>query len=38
LVDVEPRRFCLDPAKVEPAIGPRTKAVMPVDVNGRGAD
>ena len=38
LVDVEPRRFALDIAKAEAAIGPRTRAIVPVDVNGRGAD
>jgi perosamine synthetase len=38
LVDVEPRRFALDVAKAEAAIGPRTRAIVPVDVNGRGAD
>jgi perosamine synthetase len=38
LVDVEPRRFALDVDKAEAAIGPRTRAVVPVDVNGRGAD
>ena len=38
LVDVEPRRFTLDPQRAAAAIGPRTKAIVPVDVNGRGAD
>lgn len=38
LVDVEPERFALDPARVEAAIGPRTRAIVTVDVNGRGAD
>ena len=38
LVDVEPYRFTLDPEKAAAAIGPRTKAIVPVDVNGRGAD
>jgi perosamine synthetase len=38
LVDVEPRRFALNPALVEAAIGPRTRAIVTVDVNGRGAD
>ncbi len=38
LVDVEPRRFALDIAKAEAAIGPKTRAIVPVDVNGRGAD
>ncbi len=38
LVDVEPHRFTLDPVKAEAAIGPRTKAIVPVNVNGRAAD
>jgi len=33
-VDVEPRTFGMDPAKVEAAIGPRTRAVMPVHLHG----
>ncbi len=38
LVDIEPVRFGIDPDAVEAAIGPRTRAVVTVDVNGRGAD
>jgi perosamine synthetase len=38
LVDVEPHRFGIDPDGVAAAIGPRTRAVVAVDVNGRGAD
>jgi perosamine synthetase len=38
LVDVEPVRFGIDPDGIEAAIGPRTRAVVTVDVNGRGAD
>jgi perosamine synthetase len=38
LVDVESERFAIDPERVEAAIGPRTRAIVPVDVNGRGAD
>ncbi|MBI1776630.1 MAG: DegT/DnrJ/EryC1/StrS family aminotransferase [Proteobacteria bacterium] len=38
LVDVEPRRFTIDLQRLAAAIGPKTRAVMPVDVNGRGAD
>jgi perosamine synthetase len=38
LIDVEPRRFTIDVDKVDAAIGPRTRAIIPVDVNGRGAD
>ena len=38
LVDVDPQRLTLSPRAVEAAITPRTRAVVPVDVNGRGAD
>lgn len=38
LVDVEPHRFTLDPEAVERAIGPRTKAIVPVHISGRGAN
>lgn len=38
LVDIEPARFTIDPNKVRTSIGPRTKAIIAVDVNGRGAD
>ncbi len=38
LIDVEPGRLTLDPTRVEEAIGPRTRAIVPVDVNGRGAN
>jgi perosamine synthetase len=38
LVDVEPRRFAIDVDKATSAVGPRTRAIVPVDVNGRGAD
>lgn len=33
-VDVEPRTFGMDPARVEAAIGPRTRAVVPVHLHG----
>lgn len=33
-VDIEPRTFCIDPARVEAAINPRTKAILGVDVFG----
>ncbi len=36
-VDIEPETFCLDPAKVEAAISPKTKAIMPVDLYGHPA-
>jgi perosamine synthetase len=38
LVDIEPRRFTLDVEKTIEAIGARTRAIVPVDVNGRSAD
>ncbi len=38
LVDIEPSRFGIDPDAVMDAIGPRTRALVTVDVNGRGAD
>ncbi len=33
-VDIEPQTLCLDPALVEAAITPRTKAILAVDVFG----
>jgi len=33
-VDIEPETFCIDPAKIEAAITPQTKAIMPVHVFG----
>lgn len=38
LVDVEPDRLTMDTEKLISAIGPRTRAIVPVDVNGRGAN
>jgi perosamine synthetase len=38
LVDVDPATLNIDPARVEQAIGPATRAVVPVHVSGRGAD
>jgi perosamine synthetase len=38
LVDIEPQRLGIDVEKLSEAIGPRTRAVVTVDVNGRGAD
>ena len=38
LVDVEPHRFTIDINKITQAITPKTKAIVAVDVNGRGAD
>lgn len=37
-VDIEPETYCLDPSKVEAAITPRTRAIMPVDLYGHPAD
>ena len=37
-VDVDPISFCLDPAKLEAAITPHTKAIIPVHLLGRPAD
>ena len=36
-VDVESETYCLDPAQVEAAITPRTRAIMPVDLYGHPA-
>ena len=36
-VDIEPGSFCVDPAAVEAAIGPRTVAIMPVHLYGHPA-
>jgi len=37
-VDVEPDTFCMDPKKMEAAITPKTKAVIPVHILGSMAD
>ncbi len=37
-VDVEPSSLNLDPARLEAALGPRTKAILPVHLFGRPAD
>jgi perosamine synthetase len=37
LVDIDPRTLLLDPAAFAAAITPRTRAVVPVHVSGRGA-
>ncbi len=36
--DIDPRTFNLDPASVERAITPKTKAIMPVHLFGQSAD
>ena len=38
LVDVDPRYYTMDPAKLEAAITPRTKAIVPVHLYGQPAD
>ncbi|MCX4851549.1 DegT/DnrJ/EryC1/StrS family aminotransferase [Streptomyces sp. NBC_00893] len=38
LVDVDPDTYCIDPSAVEAAIGPRTRAIMPVHMAGQIAD
>ena len=38
LVDIDPRTLNIDPGEVERAIGPRTRAVMPVHVYGNPCD
>jgi dTDP-4-amino-4,6-dideoxygalactose transaminase len=38
LVDVDPDTFCLDPSKLERAISPRTKAIIPVHLYGQPCD
>ncbi|MEO5877583.1 MAG: DegT/DnrJ/EryC1/StrS family aminotransferase [Streptosporangiaceae bacterium] len=35
--DIDPGTFCLDPAAVESAVGPRTAAIMPVHLYGHPA-
>jgi dTDP-4-amino-4,6-dideoxygalactose transaminase len=37
-VDIEPRSFTMDPAAIEAAITPRTKAILPVHLYGQPAD
>jgi UDP-2-acetamido-2-deoxy-ribo-hexuluronate aminotransferase len=37
-VDVDPRTYNLDPARLEAAITPRTRAIMPVSLYGQCAD
>ncbi len=37
-VDIDPQTFTMDPAQVEAAITPRTKAIMPVHLYGQLAD
>lgn len=37
-VDVDPKTFCIDPAKIEAAITPKTKAIVPVHLYGQASD
>ncbi|MBZ4192331.1 DegT/DnrJ/EryC1/StrS family aminotransferase [Niabella beijingensis] len=37
-VEVDPETFCIDPAAIEKAITPRTKAIVPVHLYGQAAD
>ncbi len=38
LVDIDPQTWCIDPAAVERAIGPKTKAIIGVDLYGSTCD
>ncbi len=38
LVDIDRRSFALDPSKIEAAITPRTRAILPVHLYGQPAD
>ncbi|MGA2859176.1 MAG: DegT/DnrJ/EryC1/StrS family aminotransferase [Candidatus Sulfotelmatobacter sp.] len=38
LVDIDPRSFTMDPAAIEAAITPRTRAILPVHLYGQPAD
>jgi len=37
-IDIDPESYNLDPGKLEPAITPRTKAILPVHIFGQPAD
>ncbi|MFN8252372.1 MAG: DegT/DnrJ/EryC1/StrS family aminotransferase [Ferruginibacter sp.] len=37
-VEVDPKTFCIDPAAVEKAITPKTKAIVPVHLYGQAAN
>lgn len=37
-VEVDPKTFCIDPAAIEKAITPKTRAIVPVHLYGQAAD
>lgn len=37
-VEVDPKTFCIDPAAIEKAITPKTRAIVPVHLYGQSAD
>jgi perosamine synthetase len=37
-VDVDPQTWCIDPAKIEAAVTPRTRGIIPVHLYGHPAD
>ena len=37
-VEVDPKTFCIDPAAIEKAVTPKTKAIVPVHLYGHAAD
>jgi len=37
-VDIDPSTFCIDPARIEAAVTPRTKAIIPVHYGGMSCD
>ena len=37
-VDVDPKTWCIDPAKIEAAVTPRTRGIIPVHLYGHPAD
>jgi dTDP-4-amino-4,6-dideoxygalactose transaminase len=38
MVDIDPRTYCMDPESLRGAIGPRTKAIIPVHLYGQPAE